>query len=667
MRAACLIFVALLSAVGTYAGTTHRNAGSKYFDEADRILTNNSNANITALAEKGWAAVRTAGPADPSFLEGVYTAARIFGVLGRELRVESVYAEAMTTCEGPALEVMRARLRLMLARELIGQRQNVKAEGILRSALSKEERLSHKGVLYIAFVQSLAFVRDQEGDLEEAESLYRTTLGYAAPDLTGVVINRIISYPGPPVPPIGEPRTTLAGFYLTHERTAEAEHLYREAVNQAALDSTKRLDALRQLSGFLAFNGSKEEALATERQVVSLVEAQRDRNPDFPSAIAYERNALAERLTEAGHEAEAKTILEEDLIHAEPKGRESPEYQGALSWLLHNRIQAKDYDNAEKLAEEAVRLAESNGAAPDSAQWRTAISMLAEVRRDQGYSAEAEELIRRSLAPQQPEGMQERIAAIDALIRGGRPQEAFVEMQQIAEAADASSPNDSFRFLSLAQLFVTFGYKSEAAKVAALTVPLEENRLRSDDPRLASALTDWAGFYRGHLGLLPQADILLSRAEGIVRECCGMATPHMEPLLRERAWMAAAGSAARIRGLEDLRDFRASVYGSNSRPVEDSTRDLAVSYRESGQWQQAAKLYLNAADISARRTGGRGFEHVQLLDSIASEFAAHSDLQMALALNQRALDRATGFARADELRQIIQTHHAEIQLKLRAP
>jgi len=144
MRAACLIFVALLSAVGTYAGTTHRNAGSKYFDEADRILTNNSNANITALAEKGWAAVRTAGPADPSFLEGVYTAARIFGVLGRELRVESVYAEAMTTCEGPALEVMRARLRLMLARELIGQRQNVKAEGILRSALSKEERLSHK-------------------------------------------------------------------------------------------------------------------------------------------------------------------------------------------------------------------------------------------------------------------------------------------------------------------------------------------------------------------------------------------------------------------------------------------------------------------------------------------------------------------------------------------
>jgi len=240
-----------------------------------------------------------------------------------------------------------------------------------------------------------------------------------------------------------------------------------------------------------------EEALATERQVVSLLEAQRDRNPDFPSAIAYERNALAERLTEAGHEAEAKTILEEDLIHAEPKGRESPEYQGALSWLLHNRIQAKDYDAAEKLAKEAVRLAESGGAAPDSAQWVAAISTLAEVRRDQGYATEAEELIKRSLAPQEPEGFQKRIEAIEALVRGGRPEAAFVEIQQITEATDSPNPNESFYFQWLAQLFVTFGYKPEAAKVAALAVPLEENRLRSDDPRLAYALTDWAGFYRG--------------------------------------------------------------------------------------------------------------------------------------------------------------------------
>jgi hypothetical protein len=108
------------------------------------------------------------------------------------------------------------------------------------------------------------------------------------PDLTGVVVNQLISFPGPPVPPIGEPRATLAGFYLTHDRVAEAELLYREAVRQASRNPTERMNALRQLSGFLAFHGSKEEALATERQVVSLLEVQRDTNPDYSSAISYE-------------------------------------------------------------------------------------------------------------------------------------------------------------------------------------------------------------------------------------------------------------------------------------------------------------------------------------------------------------------------------------------
>jgi tetratricopeptide (TPR) repeat protein len=664
VRPACLFLLTLLSVTGT-RGITDHNAGSKYFDEADRILTNNQNANVMALAEQGWAAVRTAGPSDSGFLEGVYTAARLFHILGRELRVESVYAEAMAVCEGTAFEPMRRRLTFMLAHDVIGQRENVKAEGILKSALSTEERLSHKSALYVAFVQSLAFVREQEGDLDQAEALYKSTLGYSAPDLTGVVINRFITSPGPPVPSIGEPRSTLAGFYVMHERTTEAERLLRESVNQSRPNSTERLDALRQLSGFLAFDGSKEEALATERQVVSLLEAQRDTNPDFLNTITYERNALAERLTDAGREGEAKAILEEDLVRAEAKGRDSPEYQGALSWLLHNRIQAKDYETAEKLAKEAVHLAESNGGAPDSAQWIAAISTLAEISRDQGYGAEADDLIKRSLVPQEPEGMQKHIASVEALIRGGKPQEALVEVQQFAEATDSSNRDDSFTFLWLAQLFVTFGYKSDAAKVAALSVPMQEHRLRSDDPRLASVLVAWAGFYRAHLGLLSQADTLLAKAERIVRECCGSAAPHLESLLQERAWMAPPGSAAYIRGLEDLRDFRASIYGRNSRAVEDSTHDLAASYRDSGQWQQAAKLYLNAIDISACRTGGLGFEHVQLLDSIANEFAAHNDLKMAHALDQRALERATGFVRAEELRQTVELHLAEIDVKLR--
>src|SRR5712692_2189424 len=238
MRAACNLVLMTLFAIAGAHGDTPRNAGSKYFDEADRILAHNWNNDVTGLAEKGWTAVRAAGPADPGFLDGVYTAARIFHVLGHDLRVESLYAEAMAVCEGSALEEMRARVTFMLAHDLIGQRENVKATSVLRSALSREERLGHKSALHVAFVQALAFVCEQEGDLEEAENLYKTTLPYAAPDLTGVVVNQFITSPGPPVPPIGEPRATLAGFYVMHERAAEAEQLYREAARQTSLNVT---------------------------------------------------------------------------------------------------------------------------------------------------------------------------------------------------------------------------------------------------------------------------------------------------------------------------------------------------------------------------------------------------------------------------------------------
>jgi tetratricopeptide (TPR) repeat protein len=450
-----------------------------------------------------------------------------------------------------------------------------------------------------------------------------------------------------------------------HARAAAAKQLYREAVRQANGNSTERLDALRQLSGFLAFYGPKEEAVATERQVMALLEVQRAANHDDSGTISYERKVLAERLTEAGHADEARAILEEDLVHARDNGSESAEYQGALSWLFQNRMQAKDYDAAEKLAREAVDLAEANAAGPDSAQRSSAISELAEVRRAEGQVEQAEELLKSSVNSQDPGGMQGQLTKIDGLIREGKSQEAFTEVERLAEAADMSNIDVSFNLRWLAQSFVTWGFKSEAAKVAALAVQREENRTRSNDPRSAYSLVDWAGFYRGQLESISRADELVTRAEMIIRECCGLISPQMEPVFRERAWMAiSVGPASHFKALEELRDFRASVYGSNSWPVEESTLEPAASYAESGQWKPAAKLYLDVVDISARRTGGRGYQHVQLLNSIASEFHAHGDREMALTLDQHALDLATGFPRAEELQQLIQKHRGEIQSKV---
>jgi hypothetical protein len=137
----------------------------------------------------------------------------------------------------------------------------------------------------------------------------------------------------------------------------------------------------------------------------------------------------------------------------------------------------------------------------------------------------------------------------------------------------------------------------------------------------------------------------------------------MEPVIQERAWLSAAGNgeAAGIRYLEQLRDLRASTYGVNSRQVEQATLDLAATHAGTGGWPAAAILYLKAIDISTHRTGAFGDEHVRLLDSTAMAFFRHGDPKTALALNQRAIEHASGFISSDELRQSIEKHGEEIR------
>lgn len=193
-----LVMMLVPALAQTQAGS--RNAGSEYFLEADKILSSNANSSAIGLVEKGWTAVRSAGPLGPGFLDGVYAAARLYHVHGWDLRAESVYANSILACDGAALRPTRLRLTYMFAQDLIRQKEYVKADSVLRSALRGEESSGEKSGLYVAFLQSLAFVREQEGDLEDAERLYRSTLKRGDPDLSGVVKENVFISPGPRLP-----------------------------------------------------------------------------------------------------------------------------------------------------------------------------------------------------------------------------------------------------------------------------------------------------------------------------------------------------------------------------------------------------------------------------------------------------------------------------------
>jgi hypothetical protein len=556
--------------------TAVRSAGANFFDDADRGLIGCTADGDNVLAEKGWAAVRAAGPTHPGFLEGVYTATRIFAVFGKERRVDSIYAEAQALVAAREFQLLSLRLQYMRADGLVRNQEYVRAESVLREAVATENRRERKSPLYVAFLQSLAFVREQQGDLEEAEALYRAGLKYPAPDLSGVILPAF-AFAKLPLPLVGEPHLSMAAFYSNHGRFQEAEALYRKQLANPGLDLERRLSAMRQLVGFLSAHGSRAEALAMEEQILALRQ----------SPPGYEHYNYANLLLSAGRGAEAKTILEADLQRSEIEhGKDSPEYREALGYLFENRRYAGDFVAAEKLARESVRLAEASDA-PERNGLASALFRLSEVRTAQGQVQEADALRKRAIelnrASSPPPASVARFEEAENLVRAGKHEEAVAMAREIAASATASASDDQFGFRHLAQSLAG-NFNADAAQVASIALVSSQRRHSPDDARLVMDLVDWANFYRGVLLQTDHARELLTRAEAIVRACCGEGSRRMESILQERGWLAGAtgGDAARIPYLVQLRDLRVAIYGLHSHQVAASEEELATARQRTG-------------------------------------------------------------------------------------
>ena len=644
----------------TQAGS--RNAGSEYFLEADKILSSNANSSAIGLVEKGWTAVRSAGPLGPGFLDGVYSAARLYHVHGWDLRAESVYANSILACDGAALRPTRLRLTYMFAQDLIRQKEYVKADSVLRSALRGEESSGEKSGLYVAFLQSLAFVREQEGDLEDAERLYGSTLKRGDPDLSGVVMENVFISPGPRLPMIETPSSVLAAFLVNHGRLAEAEQLLRDQLSLAGHDSNRRLTALRQLSWFLEYHGSKTEAVALQEQILELLKAARRQSPELDYAVAAEESTLARFEVDAGQKEEARQMLQTSLLEAQKnKGAGSPEYRRALAYLLENRRYAGDYDMAETLARQQLQLVRESKQ-PHPVALSSALSSLAMVRQSQGFEAESTELQKQATdavkqtGPPRWREMQARFAAAGEMIKENNSAQALAAIEEATTALSPFRQDELFAFLQIAQSFLTFQHRGEAKRVAALALSIVE-RQGANDPRWSYSLVDWAAFYRGQLNDPDTAAALLDKAESLIRTCCGEESPRLEALLRERAWMQAAGvNEAGIAGFEQLRDFQISVFGAGNQAVEETTRQIAELHARLGKWDQAARLYNETLTMCARRTGGQGPEYDNLLDRVSQQLRSYADLPTRLEVRAPAKGRVASAAGSEEAEPLPDKH-----------
>ncbi len=342
---------------------------------------------------------------------------------------------------------------------------------------------------------------------------------------------------------------------------------------------------MQQLAGFLSAHGSKTEAIALQQQIIELRKWQPLTTPELRDRLANERYTLANLEVDAGRGEDAKALLESDLRQAEAQhGKNSPEYGEALNYLFENRSYARDYDSAEKLAREEVRRAEAPGNS-ERIGLVSALFRLADALRAKGQVEESEALRNRGIelnraAFPQP-AFTARFADAETLVRAGKPGEAVLVAREISEnPALPEIQSGQFGFQHLAQL-MAIEHRPEAAEVASLALSAGERGSPQDDLRRARNLTDWANFYRGQLGRPDRARDLLTRAETIIRTCCGTASPMMEPVLQERAWLAAAtaGQAAGIPYLEQLRVLRVSIYGIQSQKVEQTDHDIAEAKR----------------------------------------------------------------------------------------
>ncbi|HXJ40088.1 MAG TPA: hypothetical protein VNH18_12495 [Bryobacteraceae bacterium] len=584
---AIIPLVFALSLPGT-AATPARSAGSANFDDADSSLQRGATMEAAAAAEKGWAAVLAAGVTAPGFIDGVYQASRIFDAVGRKLRAEAVYNEAENMCASPALQVSRVRLQYMHADRLIRNSEYVKAEGVLRAALSATDRAAQKSSFYVALLQTMAFLREQQGDPEGAEAFYRMTIGRSQPDLSGVVVP-MFSWSKQRLPFVGEPRSSMAAFYSNHGRMKEAEILYREQLAEPSLTQEERLGAMRQLVSFLSVHGSKADAIAMEEQVIGLLKTHPLTTSELRDGLANEHYTLANLQADAGRAEDGKALLESDLRQAEAHyGKNSPEYTEALNYYFENRRYTRDYDTAEKLAREEVERAEAE-VGSERVSLASAMFRLADMLREKGQIAESEALraktIRMNRAAFPEPASTAQFADAEGLVKAGKPGEAVRVARQIPEsAAQSDIDSEQFGFLHLAQSMAG-EHKAEAAEIASIALLTDERRRLPDDPRLARDLTDWANFYRGVLRQPDRALDLLTRAEAIVRACCGTESPTMEPVLQERAWlaMATAGQGAGIPFLEQLRALRISIYGAMSQEVQQADRELSEAKAKAAQ------------------------------------------------------------------------------------
>ncbi|MCB1033339.1 MAG: tetratricopeptide repeat protein [Acidobacteria bacterium] len=322
------------------------------------------------------------GEEDWRVVDSLLDLAALEGELGRPQKAEALYRRALAIRsrhpgEGhPGVD----SLENALAAALYDQGRFEEAVPLYRNALADRVRELGEDHFDVAAIRNnLALALLAVGRSEEAEDLLRRALEVSLASLResdGQVLATKVNL----ARALGENGDLDAAEDLLREVLG----IHRQLDRRLAVASTDQ-----HLARILLAKGDIQEALRTSREALDLQEQLRGQE-DFRTASAA--TTVAEVLLAQGHPSEAEALLRRSLPPLRPQGSGEPwQTWAARSVLGACRLALGDEKGAEVLLGEGLaHLEESIG--EDAVETRNARRRLAELRRRQGRTGEAERL-----------------------------------------------------------------------------------------------------------------------------------------------------------------------------------------------------------------------------------------------------------------------------------
>jgi tetratricopeptide (TPR) repeat protein/tRNA A-37 threonylcarbamoyl transferase component Bud32 len=325
--------------------------------------------------------------------------------------------------------------------------------------------------------------------------------------------------------------------------------------------------------------------------------------------------------------------------------RETPQVQAEMYRLLarvHRGL--ADYEQAGRLASEAVEVLENDPDAPPVAR-AEAWAMRAETLGSQGRYREAEQAHRRALALVEGEAPPVRARFMNGLgltlYSLGNLEEAGELLERALAIRSEHNPESAElaeSYNNLALLYATIDRHEMARDYYDRAIVLRRRVLGEDHPTTSFSLTNLASLLV-QTGQAEEAMPAFREALAIRRNAFGPEHPAVASVLYQMGW-----ANANLERFDQARDYyeqalaiRQGVMGDNHPSVAVLYNAMASVARADGQHAEALNLLENALDIYRSSYGESHHDIALVLGNLGATHMVLGDHERALDLLQRAL------------------------------